>query len=95
MLAGFTHLFASPVGYSAGYYVYKCGELLAGAALEKFHKAGVLDRQVGQRFVDTVLSKGGAGDAVDLFTAFSGFGLDPDALAEAYLRGEVALPEHN
>jgi oligopeptidase A len=66
----FAHIFAG--GYAAGYYSYKWAEVLAADAFAAFEEAGAFDRATAQRFVDCILSQGGARDALEAFVAFRG-----------------------
>jgi oligopeptidase A len=66
----FGHIFAG--GYAAGYYSYKWAEVLAADAFAAFEESGVFDRATAQRFLDTILSRGGSRDALEAFIEFRG-----------------------
>ncbi len=76
----FSHIFGG--GYAAGYYSYKWAEVLSADAFARFKEDGIFNRQTGERFLESVLEKGGSVDAMDLFVEFRG--REPDA--EALLR---------
>ena len=66
----FGHIFAG--GYAAGYYSYKWAEVLAADAFSAFEERGVFDRTTAQRFLDSILSRGGSRDALEAFVEFRG-----------------------
>ena len=68
--SSFGHIFAG--GYAAGYYSYKWAEVLAADAFAAFEESGVFDRPTAQRFLDTILSRGGSRDALEAFIEFRG-----------------------
>ena len=75
---GFSHIFGG--GYAAGYYSYKWAEVLSADAFSKFLDDGIFNRQTGEKFLSTVLEKGGSEDAMDLFIQFRGREPEVDAL---------------
>jgi oligopeptidase A len=78
----FGHIFAG--GYAAGYYSYKWAEVLAADAFSAFEESGVFDRTTAQRFLDTILTRGGSRDALEAFIEFRGRRPDVRALLKQH-----------
>ena len=65
----FSHIIG---GYSAGYYAYIWAEVLDADAVEWFKSNGGMTRENGDYLRQTVLSRGGAEDAMTLYRNFRG-----------------------
>ncbi|MFP5334020.1 MAG: M3 family metallopeptidase [Actinomycetes bacterium] len=70
----FAHIFAG--GYGAGYYSYIWSEVLDADTVEWFRQNGGLRRENGDVFRQRLLSRGGAVDPMEAFTAVRGRGPD-------------------
>ena len=79
----FSHIWSS--GYSAGYYSYIWSEVLDADSVEWFRENGGLQRENGDHFRRTLLSRGGSVEALDLYRAFRG--ADPDVRPLLVRRG--------
>ncbi|MCE9507628.1 MAG: M3 family metallopeptidase [Alphaproteobacteria bacterium] len=83
----FGHIFAG--GYAAGYYSYKWAEVLDADVFEEFRSKGLYDRGTAERLRDTIYSRGGTMDPMELYVAMMGREPDPAAL----FRREGLLPD--
>jgi peptidyl-dipeptidase Dcp len=66
----FSHVFSG--GYSAGYYSYIWSEVLDADSVEWFRENGGLTRANGDHFRESLLSRGGSVDAMEMYRAFRG-----------------------
>lgn len=76
--AYFAHIW--PGGYSSSYYAYLWSEVLAADAFAHMQTTGGLTRDNGQRFRDTILSRGGSREPMESYKAFRGSEPTVDAL---------------
>ena len=76
----FSHIFAG--GYSAGYYGYIWSEVLDADTVEWFKENGGLTRENGDHFRNSLMSRGGSVDSMQMFRNFRG----RDAQIEPLLR---------
>lgn len=83
--AYFSHIMG---GYAAGYYAYIWSEVLDADSVEWFKENGGLSRKNGDHFRQTLLSRGGSVDAMQLFKDFRG--RDPDVKPLLERRGLTA-----
>jgi len=74
----FSHIFQG--GYSAGYYSYKWAEVLDADAFEYFSQNGIFNKEIGAKFKEHILSKGGSEHPMELYKKFRGEEPDNEAL---------------
>ncbi len=74
----FSHIFAG--GYAAGYYSYLWAEVLSADAFSAFEDTDIFDPDTGQRFLRSILEKGGTQEPMELFIDFRGREPKIDAL---------------
>ena len=74
----FSHIFAG--GYAAGYYSYKWAERMSADAFILFKEKGLLEPDMGEKFYNSILVKGGSSTMLDLFREFAGRDADERAL---------------
>jgi peptidyl-dipeptidase Dcp len=79
----FSHAFANPIGYSAGYYAYIWSEVLARDTEHWFNTNGGLKRENGDLLRQKVLSRGFSVDALTMFRDFYGKAPEIGPLLEA------------
>jgi peptidyl-dipeptidase Dcp len=79
----FSHVFANPIGYSAGYYAYIWSDVLARDTEHWFDTHGGLKRENGDQLRQKVLSKGFSADLLTIFKDFYGKAPDIEPLLQS------------
>jgi peptidyl-dipeptidase Dcp len=79
----FSHVFANPIGYSAGYYAYIWSDVLARDTEHWFDTHGGLKRENGDALRQKVLSRGFSVDLLTIFKDFYGKAPDIEPLLES------------
>ena len=74
----FAHIFAG--SYSAGYYGYSWADLFVAPAQDLFKKTGMLNSELGTKFMTEVLVRGGSRTMMENYIAFAGEKPDINAL---------------
>ena len=67
---GFAHIFAG--GYAAGYYSYKWAEVLSADLFYKVVDEGIFDSKTAQKYLTTILHKGGSKSMRTLYLELMG-----------------------
>jgi oligopeptidase A len=85
-LCSFEHIFSG--GYSAGYYSYIWAEIMSLDAFSAFNEAGLNNdekiQELGMKFRNTILSKGGGTNPLKVFKEFRGREPNSDAYMKNY-----------
>ncbi|HMO14570.1 MAG TPA: M3 family metallopeptidase [Pirellulaceae bacterium] len=68
--AYFAHVW--PGGYAASYYAYMWSEVLAADSFALVQGRGGLSRESGEQFRNSILSRGGSSEPMDLYIEFAG-----------------------
>jgi len=76
----FSHIFAG--GYAAGYYSYKWAEVLSADAFGMSQENSMSLGEVGAKFLEEVISKGGLRSSLENFIGFRGREPNIDALLQ-------------
>ncbi len=67
----FQHIFSG--GYSSGYYSYIWSEILDADTYQYFKESGdIFNKEIAKKYRDSILSKGGTRDEMDMFVDFRG-----------------------